>query len=52
MNNDNIDEIINQIKNNEKGGPRSKLVDAILILLISRPMRSNEIAQYLNKETK
>lgn len=49
---DKIDELINQIKNNEKGGPRSKLVDAILILLISRPMRSNEIAQYLNKETK
>ncbi|WP_292320128.1 replication initiator protein WhiP [Caldisphaera sp.] len=52
MNNDRIDDLINQIKNNEKGGPRSRLVDAILILLISRPMRSNEIAQYLNKETK
>ncbi|AFZ70994.1 hypothetical protein Calag_1280 [Caldisphaera lagunensis DSM 15908] len=47
-----IDKLINRIKNNEIGGPRSKLVDAILILLASRPMRSSEISQYLNKETK
>ncbi len=49
---DNIDKLLNRIKNNEIGGPRSKLVDAILILLASRPMRSSEISQYLNKETK
>jgi predicted transcriptional regulator len=49
---DKFNELINQVKNGEKGGPRSKIVDAILILLISRPMRSNEISQYLGKETK
>jgi len=48
----NYDHIIDKIKVDEKGGPRSKLVDAILILLVSKPMRSGEIAGYLNKETK
>ena len=35
-----------------RGGPRSKLVDAIMVLLLSRPMRSSEIAGILGYETK
>ncbi len=31
----------------KKGGPRSKLVEAIAVLLLSRPLRSAEIAQIL-----
>jgi len=33
-------------------GPRSRLVDAIMVLLLSRPMRSAEIARILGYETK
>ncbi len=36
----------------ERGGPRSRLVDAILVLLLSKPMRSSEIAGLLGYETK
>ena len=36
----------------EKGGPRSKLVDAILVLLLARPMKAAEIAEVLSKEPK
>ncbi|MGC9209734.1 MAG: replication initiator protein WhiP [Acidilobus sp.] len=35
-----------------RGGPRSRLVDAILVLLLSRPMRSSEIGEVLGKEAK
>ncbi len=34
------------------GGPRSRLVDAIMVLLLSRPMRSAEIARILGYETR
>ncbi|MFP3320617.1 MAG: hypothetical protein RXO24_08630 [Acidilobus sp.] len=33
-------------------GPRSKLVDAILVLLLARPMKAAEIAEVLSKEPK
>ncbi len=36
----------------ERGGPRSRLVDAIMILLLSRPMRSSEIAAILGYQAK
>ncbi|MCE4624703.1 MAG: replication initiator protein WhiP [Desulfurococcales archaeon] len=36
----------------ERGGPRSRLVDAIMVLLLSKPMRSSEIAGLLGYETK
>ncbi|MCE4628337.1 MAG: replication initiator protein WhiP [Desulfurococcales archaeon] len=36
----------------ELGGPRSKLVDAIMVLLLTRPMRSSEIAGILGYETR
>ncbi len=36
----------------ERGGPRSRVVDAIMVLLLSRPMRSSEIASVLGFETK
>ena len=35
-----------------RGGPRSRLVDAIMVLLLSRPMRSAEIARILGYETR
>ncbi len=50
-----IDTIREQLKNyqkREKGGPRSKLVDAIMVLLLSKPMRSAEIAGLLGLDTK
>ncbi|MCS7106921.1 MAG: replication initiator protein WhiP [Acidilobaceae archaeon] len=34
-----------------RGGPRSRTVDAILLLLLSRPMRSGEIAGLLEKSS-
>ena len=36
----------------ERGGPRSRLVDAIMVLLLSRPMRSSEIGDILGLESK
>jgi len=36
----------------QRGGPRSKLVDAIMVLLLSRPMRSSEIGEVLGLESK
>jgi len=36
----------------ERGGPRSRLVDAIMVLLLSRPMRSSEIGEVLGLESK
>jgi len=36
----------------KRGGPRSRLVDAIMVLLLSRPMRSAEIARLLGYDTK
>lgn len=36
----------------ERGGPRSKLVDAILVLLLARPMKAAEIAEVLRREPK
>ena len=35
-----------------RGGPRSKLVDAIMLLLLSKPMRSAEIAGILGLQSK
>jgi predicted ArsR family transcriptional regulator len=35
-----------------RGGPRSRLVDAIMVLLLSKPMRAAEIAQVLGLESK
>ena len=35
-----------------KTGPRSKLMDAILVLLLARPLRASEIAANLGLETK
>ncbi|MEB3860829.1 MAG: replication initiator protein WhiP [Desulfurococcales archaeon] len=35
-----------------RGGPRSRLVDAIMVLLLSRPMRSSEIGELLGLESK
>jgi Mn-dependent DtxR family transcriptional regulator len=35
-----------------KGGPRSKLMEAVLLLLQGRPMRTSEIAANLGHETK
>ena len=36
----------------ERSGPRSRLVDAIFVLLLSRPMRASEIAGILGYEPK
>ena len=54
-----IDDLLKSIKHDrkrssakERGGPRSRLVDAILVLLLSRPMRSSEIAGILGYDTK
>ncbi len=35
-----------------RGGPRSSLVDAIFLLLLSRPMRTSEMAEIVSKEPK
>ncbi len=50
-----IAEIASQILNNEKelrGSPRSKVVEAISVLLLARPLRASEIAVNLGFETK
>jgi DNA-binding MarR family transcriptional regulator len=50
-----LEELLSQAHQNrwrERGGPRSRLVDAIMILLLSKPMRSSEIAGILGYETK
>ncbi len=49
---DAVRRILEQSKTRERGGPRSRLVDAIMVLLLSRPMRSSEIAAVLGFETK
>ncbi|BES81398.1 replication initiator protein WhiP [Pyrodictium abyssi] len=36
----------------QRGGPRSRLVEAIAVLLLARPMRAAEIAQVLGKSTR
>jgi hypothetical protein len=35
-----------------RGGPRSKIIEAALVLLLSKPMRAAEIAQIVGVETK
>ncbi|MCE4615370.1 MAG: replication initiator protein WhiP [Desulfurococcales archaeon] len=35
-----------------RGGPRSKIIEAALVLLLSKPMRAAEIAQVVGVETK
>lgn len=35
-----------------KMGPRSKLVEAVLVLLLSRPLKTSEIAENFGLETK
>ncbi|MCE4609437.1 MAG: replication initiator protein WhiP [Desulfurococcales archaeon] len=54
-----VDDIINHIREQLKrqrghtrGGPRSKLVDAIMVLLLSKPMRSAEIAGILGLDSR
>lgn len=51
---DDIEEIIQQISEEKlfTGSPRSKLVEAILVLLYARPLRTSEIAANLGYETK
>ncbi len=52
---DDIEAIAQQISEEEKTGkesPRSKLVEAILLLLYARPLRTAEIATNLGYETK
>ncbi len=48
--------ILNETKVEEKGkkrgGPRSKLVEAILVLLLSKPLRSADIGRALGLESK
>lgn len=44
--------ILEESKGRERGGPRSRLVDAVMVLLLSRPMRSSEIASLLGYSTK
>ncbi|MCX8195744.1 MAG: replication initiator protein WhiP [Acidilobaceae archaeon] len=39
------------LRRERRGGPRSRLVDAIFLLLLSRPMRSGEIAGLLEKNS-
>lgn len=36
----------------QRGGPRSKIVDAIMVLLLSKPLRAAEIASVLGVESK
>ncbi|MCE4613202.1 MAG: replication initiator protein WhiP [Desulfurococcales archaeon] len=50
-------ELIGKLEERKRGeadrsGPRSKLVDAIFVLLLSRPMRASEIAGVLGYEPK
>ncbi|AOL15678.1 replication initiator protein WhiP [Sulfolobus sp. A20] len=49
-----MEEVIQQLTNDEKfnGSPRSKLVEAVIILLYARPLRTSEIASNLGYETK
>ncbi|MEM3269553.1 MAG: replication initiator protein WhiP, partial [Saccharolobus sp.] len=52
---DDIEEIAQQLVNEEKefkGSPRSKLVEAIILLLHARPLRTVEISANLGYETK
>ena len=49
---DTVRRILEGREGREKGGPRSRLVDAIMILLLSRPMRSSEIAAILGYQAK
>lgn len=49
---DAVRRILDEKRTRERGGPRSRLVDAIMVLLLSRPMRSSEIAAVLGYETK
>ncbi len=50
---DDINEIAEEItKQYLKGSPRSKLVEAVIILLHARPLRTSEIASNLGYETK
>lgn len=53
LNSDELKEIIEQQERETvKGGPRSRLMDATLLLLQGRPMRTGEIAEHLKKESK
>lgn len=47
-----IDVKVQQFSRNLCKGPRSKIVEAILLLLYSKPMRSSEISRILGKPTK
>ncbi len=49
-----MEEVIQQLTKEEKfnGSPRSKLVEAVIILLYARPLRTSEIASNLGYETK
>jgi len=50
---DDINEIAEEItKQYLKGSPRSKLVEAVIVLLHARPLRTSEIASNLGYETK
>ena len=40
------------MKKQKRTGPRSKLMDAILVLLLARPLKASEIATNLGLETK
>lgn len=44
------DEVVKSTKT--RGGPRSKIIEAALVLLLSKPMRAAEIAQIVGVETK
>jgi len=41
-----------QARRTARGGPRSRIVDAIMVLLLSKPMRASEIAEVLGVESK
>lgn len=49
---DAVRRILSEERQRERGGPRSRIVEAIMVLLLSRPMRSSEIASILGFETK
>ncbi|MCE4600066.1 MAG: replication initiator protein WhiP [Desulfurococcales archaeon] len=49
---DTVRRILEQAREKGRGGPRSRLVDAIMVLLLSRPMRSSEMAAVLGYEAK
>ncbi|MUN27965.1 replication initiator protein WhiP [Sulfuracidifex metallicus] len=54
-NDNDISEVAKQILNNEeslRGAPRSKIVEAISVLLLARPLRASEIAANLGFEAK